>query len=99
LERRRKEQRKNLLTNILQDQRDTEVKEDKTNQMKKEHKNFCLNFNNDEKVVSVELLHKEGIFEIAKAFSIWLTANGIAHQVSTQKINEVKTEEDGSTNS
>ena len=65
---------------------------------KKEHKNFCLNFNNDEKVVSVELLHKEGIFEIAKAFSVWLTANGIAHQVSTQKINEIETNEDANTN-
>lgn len=67
--------------------------------MKKQHKNFCLNFNNDEKVVSVELLHKEGIFEIAKAFSVWLTQNGIAHQVSTQKISEHETIEDANTNS
>jgi len=55
---------------------------------KKEHKNFCLNFNNEEKVVSVELLHRDGIFEIAKAFSIWLADNGIAHHVSTQNIIE-----------
>lgn len=64
--------------------------------MKKEHKNFCLNFNNEEKVVSVELIHREGIFEIAKAFSVWLTENGIAHKVSTQKIEEPQTEEDES---
>lgn len=67
--------------------------------MKKEHKNFCLNFNNDEKVVSVELIHKEGIFDIAKAFSVWLTANGIAHKVSTQKISEHQNIEDANTDS
>lgn len=65
--------------------------------MKKEHKNFCLNFNNDEKVVSVELLHKEGIFEIAKAFSVWLADNGIAHKVTTQKISEHQIIEDENT--
>jgi hypothetical protein len=67
--------------------------------MKKEHKNFCLNFNNEEKVVSVELIHRQGIFDVAIAFSKWLTANGIAHKVSTQKIEEVKNEEDENNNS
>ena len=63
--------------------------------MAKEHKNFCLNFNNEEQIVSVELIHKDGIISIANAFSKWLTENGIAHQVSTQFIKE---EDESNTN-
>lgn len=60
------------------------------------HQHFVLNFNNDKKVVSVSLKEAEGIFQVAEAFSKWLTENGIAHEVTELPITE--TEQDESTN-
>ena len=56
--------------------------------MSKEHKNFCLNFNNEEKIVSIELTENIGILLVAQAFSKWLTENDIKHIVLEKKISE-----------
>lgn len=58
------------------------------------NKHFVLNFNNDKKVVSVELKEAEGIFQVANAFSKWLTENGIENIVTEMPIDEIKILED-----
>ncbi len=88
-------EQRNLLINIVQDQKDTEVKGDKNNHMSQEYKPFALNFNNDKKVVSVTLPQQEAIFQLAEAFSKWLTENGIENVVTEQPILEPQSEDYG----
>lgn len=63
-----------------------------------EKKHFVLNFNNEKKVISVELKEAEGIFQLAKAFSTWLTANGIENILTEMSIDEIEILEDETNN-
>jgi len=63
--------------------------------MSQEYKPFALNFNDDKKVVSVTLPQKESIFQLAEAFSKWLTENGIENVLTEQLISQPETEDYG----
>lgn len=54
--------------------------------MENNYKPFALNFNDDKKIVSVTLPEKESIFQLAHAFSKWLTENGIKNEITEQPI-------------
>jgi hypothetical protein len=84
LERGSKVKHKNHLINIPNDQRSTEVRGDKTTNMS--NKPFALNFHNDKKIVTVELLDQDGVFQLAAAFSKFLNENNIANKFIEQDI-------------
>jgi hypothetical protein len=51
-----------------------------------EKKPFALNFNNDKKIVSVTLPQEDAVFQLAEAFSKWLTENNIENEVTEKPI-------------
>lgn len=51
--------------------------------------NFQLNFSDDKKRVSVTLKESDAIFELAKAFSKFLTDNGIENEIEEHEIPQV----------
>jgi len=55
---------------------------------------FALNFNNDKKIVSVTLPQEEAVFQLAEAFSKWLTENNIENVVTEKQINDTTKSED-----
>jgi hypothetical protein len=62
--------------------------------MSKKNLPFALNFNNDKKIVSVTLPQEEAVFQLAEAFSKWLTENNIENEVTEKPINEPTKSED-----
>lgn len=50
------------------------------------NKPFALNFNNDKKIVTIELLEEDGIFQLASAFQKFLNENNIANNLIEQPI-------------
>jgi len=64
--------------------------------MSKKNLPFALNFNNHKKIVSVTLPQEEAVFQLAEAFSKWLTENNIENVVTEQPIiDTTKSEEYG----
>jgi hypothetical protein len=62
--------------------------------MIKNYQPFALNFNNDKKIVSVTLPQEEAVFQLAAAFSKWLTENDIENVVTEQPIIDTTKSED-----
>lgn len=64
--------------------------------MSKKQLPFALNFNNEKKIVSVTLPQEEAVFQLAEAFSKWLTENNIENVVTEKPIiDTTKTEDYG----
>lgn len=47
---------------------------------------FALNFSNDKKIVTVELLDQDGVFQLAAAFQKFLNENNIPNKLTEQDI-------------
>lgn len=62
--------------------------------MSKKQLPFALNFNNDKKIVSVTLPQEEAVFQLAEAFSKWLTENNIENVVTEKPIIDTTKSED-----
>ena len=62
--------------------------------MSKKQLPFALNFNNDKKIVSVTLPQEEAVFQLAEAFSKWLTENNIENVVTDKPIIDTTKSED-----
>jgi len=62
--------------------------------MSKKQLPFALNFNNDKKIVSVTLPQEEAVFQLAEAFSKWLTEHNIENVVTEKPIIDTTKSED-----
>jgi hypothetical protein len=56
------------------------------------NKPFALNFNNDKKIVTIELLEEDGIFQLANLFKALLDEAGIANNYIETPIEDAEQE-------